>query len=91
MLNNLFEKDLSIAIKHYEKIFSKNKFPTNIAEAMIEMLFQLGLKNFIKFKKMISAFEDLDIKKATEEMIKSKWDNQTPKRVKKIIKIIKKQ
>tara|TARA_B110000014_G_C19964583_1_gene499268 strand:+ start:195 stop:632 length:438 start_codon:yes stop_codon:yes gene_type:complete len=85
-LNEMFKKDLNEAIENFNKIFSKNKMPPNVSEALIEMIFQLGLKNFLKFKKMKKAINESDFLKASKEMLKSKWYKQTPKRVEGLIK-----
>ena len=87
-LDKVFKQDLNIAIKNYEKIFSKQKLPCNVSEAIIEMIFQLGPKKFKKFKKMINALKKNDFKKAAEEMINSVWYLQTPNRVRILTKLI---
>ena len=87
-LDQIFEKDLSIAIKHHNKIFSKYNLPKKINEVLIEMIFQLGVKKILKFKKMIRALAKTNFNIASKEMISSKWCTQTPKRVKKLAKIV---
>jgi lysozyme len=44
------------------------------------MTFQLGIGNLKKFKRMISALENRDWRLASQEMVSSRWANQTPKR-----------
>lgn len=87
-LNQIFEKDLTKAIKHHNKIFSKYNLPKKINEVLIEMIFQLGFKNILKFKKMLRALKKTNFKTASKEMISSKWYTQTPKRVKKLARIV---
>ena len=87
-LNEIFKNDLNIAIENFNKIFPKNKIPENVVETLIEMFFQLVLKNFLKFKKMNKAIKKLDFLKASQEMLKSKWYKQTPKRVRQLVKIM---
>jgi lysozyme len=43
--------------------------------ALIDMCF-MGFKKFLSFKKMIKAFEEKDFKKASFEMLNSKWAEQ---------------
>ena len=47
---------------------------------LINMVFNLGWPRFSKFKKMISAVEDLDFVRASAEMLDSKWARQVGNR-----------
>ncbi len=87
-LNNVFKKDLNKAIKIYNEIFKEFVFPSNVTEVLIEMIFQLGKKRFLSFKKMIKALKKQDYILASKEMKNSLWKKQTPKRVLKLSKII---
>ena len=87
-LNSLFENDLSLAIKDYKKHFSKYSFSQNISEVLVEMIFQLGIQNVLKFKKMIKALRKEDYQLAVYEMENSKWNKQTPFRVKTLSKYL---
>ena len=89
-LTQLFEADFLNAKKQYDKHFLNKKLPTNVKEVLIEMIFQLGIQNVLKFRKMISSIKKNDYVKASEEMVKSKWYLQTPNRVKILAKIMKK-
>ncbi len=42
-------------------------------EVLIDMIFNLGKPNFLKFKKLILAVKDLDFKEASFQMENSKW------------------
>ena len=90
LLNNLFAEDLEKAIKIYKKIFREVCLKDEIEEVLIEMIFQLGYKNFSSFKKMIKAIKSENYKLAIREMKLSKWNKQTPKRVKILIEKVKK-
>ena len=87
-LNNVFKKDLNKAIKIYNEIFKEFVFPANVTEVLIEMIFQLGKKRFLTFKKMIKALKKQDYILASKEMENSLWKKQTPKRVLKLSKAI---
>ena len=89
-LNSVFKKDFLIAQRAYENIFKKDKLPTPVTGVLVEMLFQIGKLRFNKFKKMIGAIKNKNYKKASKEMINSKWYIQTPKRVRKLSNIMKK-
>lgn len=45
-----------------------------------EMIYQLGFKGVLRFKKMWKALRDFDYDTASEEMLNSKWHVQTPAR-----------
>ena len=47
---------------------------------LINMAFQIGVQGLLKFKNTIKAYKHYDYEKAAEEMLDSKWANQTPKR-----------
>jgi len=87
-LNDLFKKDLSKAIKDYNELFIKENLPKHISEVLVEMIFQLGSKNFLTFKKMIKAIKNKNFISASKEMKKSLWYKQTPIRVLKLSKIM---
>ena len=89
LLNDLFEKDLLKAIKEYKKIFKDISLNQEIEEVLIEMIFQLGYKNFSSFKKMIKAIKIEDYELTIREMKLSRWNKQTPKRVRLLINKIK--
>lgn len=86
ILNKLFHEDLLKATSDYNKIFFNHKLPPRVSEVLIEMIFQLGINKFLKFKKMIFAIKKKDFKRAATEMINSRWNKQTPKRVKLLVK-----
>ena len=62
--------------------------PDNVQEAIIEMIFQLGIKQLLKFKKFNFYIRKKQLYMASLEMIKSRWYQQTPKRVDKLIAIL---
>jgi lysozyme len=47
---------------------------------LIGMAFQMGLKGLLQFKRMLGSIEDGQYVEAAEEMVKSRWAMQTPKR-----------
>jgi len=50
-----------------------NQLNRDRQNALINMHYNLGHSRFLKFKKMIAAFEQKDYVKAAEEMLDSKW------------------
>jgi len=47
---------------------------------LIGMAFQMGMKGLLQFKRMLGSIEDGQYVEAAEEMVKSRWAMQTPKR-----------
>lgn len=47
---------------------------------LIGMAFQMGIGGLLKFKRMLGSIEDGRYVEAAEEMVKSRWAMQTPKR-----------
>ena len=56
---------------------------------ILNMLFNLGLAKFLKFKKMIQAIIDEDFEKAALEMLDSKWAKQVKGRAIRLAEIMK--
>ena len=86
-LNNLFEKDFELAVINFNKHYKK-KLSINLKEVLIEMIFQLGIKKFIKFEKFNKFINQNFLYLAALEMLDSLWHLQTPKRVEELIKIL---
>ena len=90
LLNSLFEKDFENATTFFKKHYKK-KLPQNIEEVLIEMVFQLGIKNLLKFKKFNFFLKANKPYLSALEMLNSLWYSQTPKRVDGLIKTLLKQ
>lgn len=56
--------------------------------AILNMIFQLGISRFSRFKKMIVFLEKEEYEKAADEALNSAWAKQTPKRAKEVAEII---
>ena len=80
-LLEIFESDFNKAYKDYTKYYGKKKYNITIEGIYIEMIFQLGIKNQLKFKKMNNHIENNNFFMAALEMKNSLWYTQTPKRV----------
>jgi len=85
-LNHLFEKDFRIAHNNYLKLFKNKKFNMKEKELLIEMIFQLGPKGVLGFKKMLFHINKKNKYMACLEMMQSLWYKQTPERVNDLIK-----
>ena len=80
-LNIIFEKDFNLSLMEYQKNYKNKKIPTNIKEILIEMIFQLGIKKTLGFKKFNKFILEKKYNLAALEMLDSLWYGQTPKRV----------
>ena len=87
-LNKLFENDFSSALSDYNKSYKENDLSKNSQEVLLEMIFQLGIKNCLKFKKFNKSLKKKLPHMAALEMLNSHWYAQTPKRVEKLIDLL---
>ena len=79
--------------KRSELIQKWNEFlslPGSVQEIVLEMCYQLGVNGFLTFKKTIKYLEDRQWKKASIEMLDSKWARQTPNRANELSKLLNK-
>ena len=83
---NIFELDFKKSVEDYYKKFNKKKHKQNEKELLIEMIYQLGIKNVVKFKRLHLNLEKKQKYMVCLEMIDSLWYKQTPKRVENLIK-----
>ena len=83
---NLFEKDFLKALEDYKNKFKQRHSSEASEELIIEMIFQLGIKNVNKFKKMKKKLSNKQKYLVCLEMMDSLWYKQTPKRVENLIK-----
>jgi lysozyme len=81
-----FLKDYQKARKHAEKYGYKNEELTNI---LTNMTFQMGARGVDNFKKMHQALRKGDHNEAVNQMMKSKWAEQTKKRAERLSKRMK--
>jgi len=63
--------------------------PQHVQNVLVEMAYQLGISGLHKFKKTLEHIENGDYKKASVEMLLSKWARQTPKRAKELSNLMK--
>lgn len=55
---------------------------------LCEMIFNMGISRFSKFKNMLKACEEEDFEKASKEALDSSWHNQVGKRAETLAKIL---
>lgn len=62
---------------------------SDLQDAFVEWVYQLGLKGVFGFVKSLELIENYDYLCASEEVLKSRWAKQTPKRAKALSKVLK--
>lgn len=56
--------------------------------ALLQMAFQMGVAKLMGFRKMLKALHDADYATAADEMLRSRWAEQTPERAKRLARIM---
>ena len=87
-LNKIFENDFSLALSDFNKSYKAKDLSKNSQEVLLEMIFQLGIKNCLKFKKFNKSLKKKLPHMAALEMLNSLWYTQTPKRFEKLIDLL---
>jgi lysozyme len=81
-LEQVFEKDFAKAKEGADSLCKDLPINYIARGVLIEMCFQLGVTGVSKFRNMFEALKIPDYNKASEEMLDSKWYEQTPARAK---------
>ncbi|MCH8136115.1 MAG: glycoside hydrolase family protein [Proteobacteria bacterium] len=84
MLNN----DIERAAKNAERFSWWRELDSVRQMVVVDMLFNLGLAGFAKFRKTISFIGAGDYPKAAEEMLDSKWASQVGSRAVRLAKMM---
>ena len=71
----------------YKRFIKQKDHNRKDQELLIEMVYQMGAKRVLKFKKLISNMKKNKRHLVCFEMMDSLWYKQTPKRVKNLINI----
>jgi len=95
----IMDEDIAEIIlkRKLDKLIDKanNKFnflkemPHEIQDVIYEMCYQMGVIGVSKFKKTLAYLENEEFKKASIEMLDSRWAKQTPNRARKLSYIVK--
>lgn len=62
--------------------------PMDIQDALCEMAYQMGVAGLLGFKNTLALIKERKYTQAAENMLKSKWATQTPKRAKQIANLV---
>ncbi len=85
----LLKQDLEIAEKEVKNAFIWwPKLDDARLGVLVEMCYNLGISRLVGFKKMLSALEEGDYKKAAKEMLDSKWAFDVKGRARELAKIM---
>lgn len=81
----LFQQDVQIAIDGCRQIYDNwEELPEEAQHVLTNMCFQLGQGGLSKFKNFKIAIEDYQWQRASEEMLDSRWNRQTPERAQRL-------
>ena len=83
----LFEEDIKSVIKDCKKVFEDwDDMDDELKQICCNMMFNLGLPRFSKFRKMINNIINKNYLKAAEEMRDSRWYRQVTNRAERLAK-----
>ena len=88
-LEKVFDTDFNTAKSNANQLIEGLPIHHQAKCVIIEMVFQLGIGGVSKFKKMWKALKQNNYKIAYEEMLDSRWANQTPKRAEELANVMK--
>ena len=89
-LRQLFYKDFEKAETGADQVIGHIKeLHPEARNVIIEMVYQLGVTGVRRFSKLLLALENSDYKKASLEMLDSKWRKQTTARCESLANIMK--
>ncbi len=86
-LEEIFIKDFNNAVEDYKKLIKQKSHNIKDEELLIEMVFQMGAKRVLRFKKLLLNMKNNKKHLVCFEMMNSLWYTQTPNRVKNLIKV----
>ena len=85
-LISIFNQDFERALRDYKRFIKQKDHNRKDQELLIEMVYQMGAKRVLKFKKLISNMKKNKKHLVCFEMMDSLWYTQTPNRVKNLIR-----
>jgi lysozyme len=78
----MFQNDLKNCVDELNSYEWYEPLPKNVKKALINMNFNLGIHNLLKFTGMINALKAKDYTKAAQEALNSLWAKQVGSRAK---------
>ena len=86
-LNAIFNQDFERAVRDYKRHIQQKNHNRKDQELLIEMVYQMGAKRVLMFKKLTSNMKKNRRHLVCFEMMDSLWYTQTPNRVKNLIRV----
>jgi lysozyme len=88
-VRQLFALDIAVTIEDCRIIYPDfEDLPEEAQLVIANMCFQLGRPRLSKFRKMKAAIDERRWNDAADEMVDSRWHDQTPNRAKRLVKRI---
>ena len=88
-VRQLFNLDIAVTLEDCRMIYSDfESLPEEAQLVIANMCFQLGRPRLTKFRKMKAAVDERRWNDAADEMVDSRWHDQTPNRAKRLVKRI---
>ena len=88
-VRQLFALDIAVTIEDCRMIYPDfEELPEEAQLVIANMCFQLGRPRFSKFRKMKAAIDERRWNDAADEMVDSRWHDQTPNHAKRLVKRI---
>jgi len=88
-VRQLFALDIAVTIEDCRIIYPDfEELPEEAQLVIANMCFQLGRPRLSKFRKMKAAIDERRWNDAADEMVDSRWHDQTPNRAKRLVKRI---
>ena len=84
----LFDNDLDSALKDCESLPYWEQLDGTRQMVLVDMVFNLGLTRFLRFKRLNAALANKDYFLASHEMWDSRWAKQVGRRAVKLIEIM---
>jgi len=72
----LLEFDVAEIVNYLSRYDWFNNLGDVRQRVVVDMVYNLGISGFLKFKRTIQAIKERDFDKAAEQMLKSKWAGQ---------------
>ncbi|MBL4707088.1 MAG: glycoside hydrolase family protein [Flavobacteriales bacterium] len=88
---HLLKNDIERSDREVDSVFTDSQIKSlsnQRKEVLVNMMFNLGKKKFLKFKKMIDAIQFKNWGRAADEMLDSKWAAQVGRRALRLANIM---
>ena len=84
----MFRNDLKRAERDAQKLPEYESLSPERQDVLTEMTYQMGIQGVRRFRLMLRALRDRDYDEAAEQMLDSRWHEQTPARARRLARIM---